>query len=114
MKQFGIFIFVLLMFVPPAQAHADAVVFGDTLDRETEVLDTDHQKEHHKNDTEEHKNTEHHHHCTSLGFSNALIYPFVSYGNETGNIQKKKSIHFYNKMNSSNYIETPIKPPCFR
>jgi hypothetical protein len=111
LKQFGIFIFVLLMFVPPVQAHADAVIFSDTLARETEVLGTDHQKEHHKNDTEEDKNTEHHHHCTSLGFSSALIYPFVSYANEIGNIQEQKPIHFHQKSFISNYLETLIKPP---
>ena len=61
------------MFVPPVQAHFDAVIFAETLDSHTEVLDTDHEEEHHQNDSEDSKNTEHHHHCTSLGFSSALI-----------------------------------------
>lgn len=111
MKHFGIFIFVLLMLVPPVQAHADAVIFGDPLESHTEVLDNDHQEEHHQNDSEEHKNTEHHHHCTSLGFSSALISPFVTYLSILGSIQEKKAIHFYQKSFVSNYLDTLIEPP---
>jgi len=112
LKQFGIFIFVLLMLVPPVQAHADAVIFGDMLDSHTEeVLDNDHQEEHHQNDSEENKNTEHHHHCTSLGFSSALISPLVSYVNILENTQEKKAIHFYQKSFVSNYLDTLIEPP---
>ncbi len=112
MKQFGIFIFVLLMLVPPVQAHADAVIFGNTLENHAqEELDIEHQEEHHQNDSEEHKNTEHHHHCTSLGFSSALISPLISYCNLIGATQEKKPIHFYQKSFSDNFLDTLIEPP---
>ncbi len=111
MKQFGVFIFVLLMLVPPVQAHADAVIFGDTLDSHTELVDLEHQEEHHQNDSEENKNTEHHHHCTSLGFSSALISPLVSCVSILENTQEKKAIHFYQKSFVSNYLDTLIEPP---
>lgn len=111
MKELSIFIFVLLMFVPPVQAHADAVIFTDILDSHPEVINNDHEEEHHQNDSDDNKNTEHHHHCTSLGFSSALISPLATYSNLVGVIQEKKSIHFYNKMNSSSIIDIPEEPP---
>ena len=61
MKELSIFIFVLLMFVPPVQAHADAVIFTDILDSYPEVINNDHEEEHHQNDSDDNKNTEHHH-----------------------------------------------------
>jgi hypothetical protein len=99
------------MFVPPVQAHFDAVVFFNILEGHTEVLVTDHQDEHHQNDSEENKNSEHHHHCTSLGFSSALIYPLVAYSNTTGITQERSPIHFYQKSFLSNYLDTLIEPP---
>jgi len=99
------------MFVPPVQAHADAVIFSDILDSHTEFIDNDHQEEHHQNDSEENKNREHHHHCTSLGFSSALIYPLFSCCNLLENTQEKKPIHFYQKSFLSNYLDTLIEPP---
>jgi hypothetical protein len=104
------------MFVPPVQAHADAVIFSDTHDNHTEVLDNDHQEDHHQedhhqNDSEENKNTKHHHHCTSLGFSSALISPLATYSNVVRVVQEKTQIHFYQKNFLSNYLDTLIEPP---
>lgn len=99
------------MFVPPVQAHADAVIFSNTLGSHTEVLDTNHQEEHHHNDSEDNKKTEHHHHCTSLGFSSALISPLITYSNVIGITQERNPIHSYQKSFISNYLDTLIEPP---
>jgi hypothetical protein len=99
------------MFVPPVQAHVDAVIFADVLDNHTEELNDHHQEEHHQNDSEEHKNTEHHHHCTTLGFSSAFIAPLITYSNVIGITQEKKLIHFYQKSFLSNYLDTLLEPP---
>jgi hypothetical protein len=99
------------MFVPPVQAHVDALILADSTDNHTEVIDTDHQQEHHQNDSEENKNTEHHHHCTSLGFSSALIYPLFSCCNLMSTTQEKNPIHFDQQSFISNYLDTLIEPP---
>ena len=99
------------MFVPPVQAHSDAVIFSNEFDKHTEVLDDEHQEEHHQNDTEEDKNTEHHHHCTSLGFSNAFIVPFVANTSLIRFDQVIKPIHYYQKSLLANYLETLTEPP---
>ena len=100
------------MFVPPIQAHTDAVVILDTVESHAENLDEAHQDEHHKNDSEEHKNTKHHHHCsaqsiTSSFINNEIQFHFHNY------FSRKECILFYNRMNASNFIETPIEPPRF-
>jgi len=103
------------MLVPPVQAHADAVIFGDTLDSHTEeVLDKIHQEEEHQNDSEEEENSEHHHHCTSLGFSSALISPLVSYVSMIEHTQEKKPIHFYQNTFVSQYLNEILQPPRVR
>lgn len=100
------------MFVPPVQAHADAIVFTDTVDaHHMETLDNHHQQEHHKNDTEDHKKSKHHHHCTSLGFSSAIITPINICCCLINITQVKKPIHYYQKSFVSNYLDTLIQPP---
>jgi hypothetical protein len=99
------------MFVPPVQAHADAVIWGDTLDNHTEIIDNDHQEEHHQNDSEENKNTKHHHHCTTQSTISSFItneFQFHFYKSTT----EKNVILFYKQMNSSSVIKIPEKPPC--
>jgi hypothetical protein len=107
LKQFGIFVFVLLMFVPPTQVHTDAIDIADTLENH---LDIAHEKEYHKNDTDKNKKAKHHHHCSvestvsSFIESKIQVY-FYSY------LSRKEIILFYDKMNSSSTIETPEEPP---
>lgn len=110
LKNLSIFVLAFLLFVPPVQAHADAMFLNDTTKNHRGEMDEDHHHEHHKNETEDHKNTNHHHHCTMLGFSSAIISPELTYHfrNET---QVKKNIPFYQKEFTSNYLDTLFEPP---
>jgi ABC-type Zn2+ transport system substrate-binding protein/surface adhesin len=112
LKQFSIVLFVLLLFVPPVQAHVDAIIFTNTIENHhTNTLNDHHEEEHHKNDTEDHKNSKHHQHCTSLGFSSAIISPLDTCCNLIGITEVKKTLHFYQKPFVSSYLDTLIEPP---
>ena len=105
--------FVLLMFVPPVQAHTDAIVLDiDETEIHIDDVEDKHQDEHHQNDSEDEKNTNHHHHCstqsTTASYINTEIqFQFHQYSTT------KESILFYKKMNSSDFLETLIEPPRF-
>lgn len=100
------------MFVPPVQAHVDAIIFTDTVDtHHLEIMDEHHEQEHHKNDSDEHKEKNHHHHCTSLGFSSAVIAPLNMICNLIGVIKESQPIHYYQKSFLSNYLDTLLEPP---
>jgi len=100
------------MFVPPVQVHADAIIFSETMENHApDILDDHHQEEHHNNDIEDHENSKHHHHCTSLGFSSAIILSFNTFNDLIGITEVKKPIHYYQKSFVSNYLDTLIEPP---
>ena len=111
LKNISIIILTLLLFVPPVQAHADAIIFEDDLtEAHIDVIDITHHDSHHENDTEEEKSKEHHHHCISLGLSNAIIakefnYLFVK------PLQVKKKILFRKHLNASNFLDKLFQPP---
>jgi hypothetical protein len=112
LKELSVFLLILLMFVPPVQVHLDAVIFTDTVENHhVDVLGDSHEDDHHKSDTEDNKNSKHHHHCTSLGFSSAIISPFSACCNLKGVTQVKKPNHYYQKSLVSNYLETLLEPP---
>ena len=112
MKNISIIILILLLFVPPVQAHADAIIFndGDVTETHIDTMDEEHSNTHHQNDTEEEKNTEHHHHCISLGISSAIItadfkFQFIKY------FQVKKKIHFHKVLNTASFLDELFQPP---
>lgn len=112
MKNISIVILTLLLFVPPVQAHADAMIFddGNVIEFHVDTMDEAHSNTHHQNDTDEEKNTEHHHHCISLGISNAIIttefkFQFIKY------FQVKKKIHFHKVLNTASFLDELFQPP---
>jgi hypothetical protein len=111
LKQFSIFIFVLLLLVPPVQAHADAIVFDiDVTEIHIDDVEGNHEDEHHQNDSEDEKNTNHHHHCTMLGFSYAVISPINTF-TLVGLAKTDKAIIFHKSLHTSNHLDTLIEPP---
>jgi len=105
LKQFGVFIFVLLMFVPPTQAHTDAIFIADTIENH---LDVAHEKEYHKNDTNENKKAKDHHHCSVESMVSSFIESKIQVHFY---LSRKEIILFYDKMNSSSTIDILEEPP---
>lgn len=101
-----------MLFVPPVQAHSDAIIFNDGNIIETHIdeMDTAHSDTHHQNDTEEEKKTEHHHHCISLGISNAIITSEFKFQFEKP-LQIKKKIHFHKVLNTASFLDELFQPP---
>lgn len=99
-----------MLFVPPVQAHVDAIVFNEVSENHIDVLDDAHQDSHHKNDSEEEKDTEHHHHCSMMSFSSAIISPNFKYS--FAKIFKvKKEIIYYQALHTSNFLDELFQPP---
>lgn len=100
-----------MLFVPPVQAHSDAIIFAnDIAGNHIDSVNNIHSDLHHENDTEEEKNKEHHHHCISIGISNAIItldlkYLFVR------PLEVKKKKHFHKVLNTSSYLDKLFQPP---
>ncbi|MCD8408149.1 hypothetical protein LNI98_09255 [Tenacibaculum dicentrarchi] len=109
MKIISILILTLLLFVPPVQAHSDAIIFNDA-DAHFNTMDDAHSQTHHQNDTEEERNTEHHHHCIFLGISSAVIAPEFNFQIITF-FQKHSKNHFYKVLNTASYLNQLFQPP---
>lgn len=112
LKNISIIIITLLLFVPPVQAHSDAIIFndGNIIETHIDAMDAVHSDTHHQNDTEEEKNKEHHHHCVFLGISNAIItsefkFEFVKL------LQINKRVPFHKVLNTASFLDQLFQPP---
>ncbi|WP_155995202.1 hypothetical protein [Tenacibaculum ovolyticum] len=110
MKNISIIILTLLLFVPPVQAHVDAIVLNDITESHVDAFDVAHQDAHHRNDSDEEKETEHHHHCTVMIFTGAIISPSFKY-NFSKVFKVKKEIIFYQTLHTSNFLDELLQPP---
>ena len=108
MKNLFIFIFTIIVLLPPAHAHNDVVVYEDVLEHLD--VDEEHEQQHHKNDTDEEKETEHHHHCTIISLSLEFIpiennFEIIAFEE----IQKQNS--YYQIPQYTSYLSGVFQPP---
>lgn len=107
LKNFNVLLLILLLFVPPIQAHADAIVFSEIVENNTNLV---FEKKPHKNDYQENNKTKHHHHCSlentiSSFMQDEINIHFYHYSN------KKEIILFYDRMRSTNTLDILEVPP---
>ncbi|WP_347174339.1 hypothetical protein [Polaribacter uvawellassae] len=100
---------ILILFVPPIQAHSDVVIFSEVLDNNNELV---FKKQDYKNDSQENKNTKHHHRCSVESTISSFIQDeinifFHKYSN------RNETILFYEKMISTNTLDILEEPPRF-
>lgn len=101
----------IVIMSPPAIVHNDIVVYENEDTLEHIHLDYNHEKLHHKNDSEHDKKTEHHHHC-SVKFSSflAILFPLNNF--QTISIPyHSPPITFYQKIYNSSYLDGIFQPP---
>lgn len=113
MKNCITFLLILLLIVPPLQAHTDIVI--ENVSSELHIdssIENSHQDEHHKNDSKEEKETEHHHHCSVVSSSTIFIKEETSIGFFNIFIHKEKP-DFYKNLYASNFLESLFQPPKF-
>lgn len=109
MKHVLIYIVSILLMSPPILAHNDVVVYNDVLEHID--IDEEHEKLHHKNDSEHDKNTEHHHHC-SMEFSSVLAISFPVSQFQILSITSESSlITYYQVIYNFSYLDGVFQPP---
>ena len=110
MKNILIKLISFLLLAPPMQAHTDVVIYSDAVENHSEIDNTFHENNQHKNDSKGDKDLDHHHHCNNIVLHNVFI-PSANQLNFINYFSPKENSTFYQNPNYSCYKLEVFQPP---